>query len=135
MGLNRAGNFGSSIDINMNKLQTKKHLIAKSNIGSYKLFKSSLLYNSGQLGQNYFLEGKVSLIRSNGYIERSNSNLKSLFLSATKLMGHSSYKVNILHGEETTGQAWNGVPEAYNYIDSLRRFNFAGSEKSVLTMI
>ena len=125
-----AGNFGSSIDINMNKLRTKKHLLAKSNIGSYKLLRSSLLYNSGQLSNNCFLEGRLSLIRSNGYIERSNSNLKSLFLSATKLMGHSSYKVNILHGEETTGQAWNGVPEAYNYIDSLRRFNFAGSEKT-----
>ena len=122
------GGFGTAVDFNLNKLSLKPFALLSTIFGSYGLLKSSVILNSGLLENKFNVEGRLSYIQSNGFIERSHSKLKSLFISASKVKANSSLKLNLIYGNEITGQAWNGVPESYLHIDSLYRFNFAGTE-------
>jgi iron complex outermembrane receptor protein len=128
---NRAGtpSFGGAIDINTNKLSFEPFLRLKTQIGSYHSSKYSLQANSGLLDNKYNFEFGLSRQKSNGYIDRSGSDLKSFRFSGAVIRKNYSMRLNYLHGSEVTGQAWNGLPVQYENADSLRTYNTAGTEK------
>lgn len=128
---NRAGtpSFGGAIDINTNKLIFQPFLLLKIQSGSYHSLKYNMNANSGLLDNKYNFEIGLSRQKSNGYIDRSDSDLKSFRISGAVIKNNYSIRLNYLHGSERTGQAWNGLPIQYAGIDSLRRFNTAGTEK------
>ncbi|MGH2649212.1 MAG: TonB-dependent receptor, partial [Ginsengibacter sp.] len=75
----------------------------------------------------FTLDGRVSQIKSDGYIDRAKSRLESFFVTLAYINKNSSLRFNILSGKEKTYQAWYGVPESY--LDSNRTYNPAGTEK------
>ncbi len=128
---NRAGtpSFGGAIDVNTNKLHFDPFFSIKTQVGSFNTYKLSLTGNSGLLDNKYQLEFGLSRQKSSGYIDRSDSELKSFRISGTVVKKNYSIKLNYMHGNERTGQAWFGLPIQYEAIDSLRTFNLAGTEK------
>jgi iron complex outermembrane receptor protein len=128
---NRAGtpSFGGAIDINTNKLIFDPFLQIKTQFGSYNSSKYSIQANSGLIENKYNFEFGFSRQKSDGYIDRSESDLKSFRFSGAIIKKNYSVRLNYIHGSESTGQAWNGLPVQYDGIDSLRRYNSAGTEK------
>ena len=74
------------------------------------------------------IDGRVSSIRSNGYIDRATSNLTSFYLSTAFVNENNSLRLNVFSGKEKTYQAWYGVAE--NLLVTNRTNNPAGTEKT-----
>jgi iron complex outermembrane receptor protein len=124
---NGAGSFGGSINISTNEMNLKKSLELDNTAGSYHSFKNSLRYNSGLLGKHFTIDGRVSNIRSDGYVDRASTRLQSFYGSLAWLDSKSSLRLNVFTGQEKTYQAWNGVDEAT--LATNRRYNSAGTEQ------
>jgi iron complex outermembrane recepter protein len=124
---NGAGSFGGSINISTNETITQKSLEFNNTVGSYNSFKNTLILNSGLLGKHFTIDGRLSSIRSDGYIDRASSRLGSFYTSAAYVDNKNSLRLNIFSGHETTYQAWNGVDD--HTLATNRRFNSAGTEK------
>ena len=123
---NGVGSFGGSVNLSTNELNTKKSLELNSTVGSFHSFKNTLKLSSGLLGKHFTLDGRMSQLRSDGYIERASTRLQSLYGSAAYLTPNSSLRLNVFTGKEKTYQAWNGIDEATLKIN--RRYNSAGTE-------
>ena len=70
------------------------------------------------------MEGRFSKITSDGYIDRSTSDLESFYLSAGYYGKKNSIRAIILSGKEKTYQAWYGVPQ--DSLNTNRTYNPAG---------
>ena len=125
---NGAGAFGGSINVSTNEVKTKKSLELNSTAGSYHSFKNTLILNSGIFGKHFTIDGRLSNIRSDGYIDRASSRLQSFYTSAAYVTATNSLRLNIFSGQEKTYQAWNGIDETT--LRTNRKFNSAGTEKS-----
>ena len=125
---NGASAFGASINLATNDYRPAQYLSLQNSIGSFNTQKNNLQFGSGLLNNRLTIDGRISNIISNGFIDRAKSDLKSFYLSTTYWGDKSSLRLNIFSGKEKTYQAWLGVPE-----DSLatnRTYNPAGTEKS-----
>ena len=108
---NGAGAFGASLNI-YNIEQNKQAAASISNAyGSFNTWKHTLQAGTGLLHGGFQFDVRLSKINSSGYIQRSNSDLKSLqFLAGwTSKDEMTNIKFNLLSGKEKTGQAWNGI--------------------------
>ncbi len=108
---NGAGAFGASLNI-YNIEQGKQASASMSNAyGSFNTWKHTLQAGTGLLQGGFQFNVRLSKINSSGYIQRSNSDLKSLqFLAGwTSKNEMTNIKFNLLSGKEKTGQAWNGI--------------------------
>lgn len=123
---NGGGAFGGSVSVNnmVNEEQAGGSLNASA--GSFNTFKTTLQAHTGRLQNNWAFDVRLSQIRSDGYIERSQSNLRSLqFLSSWNINSRSRLTLNYMLGHEKTGQSWNGVTE--EEMQANRRYNPLGS--------
>jgi iron complex outermembrane recepter protein len=125
---NGAGAFGASINLSTNDINKQFYAELNNSIGSYHTFKNTLQFGSGILGKHFTIDGRLSRISSNGYIDRAKSNLKSFYFSTAYVSDKNSLRLNIFSGKEKTYQAWNGVPEYL--LDTLRTYNPSGTEKT-----
>lgn len=143
---NGAGAFGATINLNSGQLNSNPYGEIVGGAGSFGTWKSAVQFGSGLLrtgnptggdsGQShtdntgFTLDGRLSRIISDGYIDRAGVNLKSYYLSAAHFGKKSSLRANVFSGHEITYQAWNGVPAQWVDDPELRRFNVSGTEKS-----
>lgn len=121
---NGAGSFGATINLLTNEFNEKSYVELNNSFGSFNTWKNTLKFGSGLLGKHFTIDGRVSSIRSDGYIDRATSNLKSLALSAAYYNKNSSLRFNFFMGKEKTYQAWYGIDSATLATD--RRYNPAG---------
>jgi iron complex outermembrane receptor protein len=80
--------------------------------GSYETKRLMLESSSGRLANGWNLYGRYSRIETFGYREQSWSKLWSYALSARRLAGNHSLRVNLYGGPEETHLAYLGVPKA-----------------------
>jgi iron complex outermembrane recepter protein len=125
---NGAGAFGASINLSTNDINKQFYAESNNSIGYYNTFKNTLQFGSGILGNHFTIDGRLSRISSNGYIDRAKSNLKSFYFSTAYVSDKNSLRLNIFSGKEKTYQAWNGVAEYL--LDTLRTYNPSGTEKT-----
>ncbi len=125
---NGAGAFGASVNLMTNEYNPSAYLSLQNTAGSFNSFKNNLVFGSGLLNNKFTIDGRVSSIRSDGFIDRANSDLKSFFLSSTYWGDKSSLRLNVFSGKEKTYQAWYGVPQ--ELLATNRTFNPAGTEKA-----
>ena len=125
---NGAGAFGATMNLATNDYQPKSYLGIQTSAGSFNSLKNSLLLGTGLLQNRFTIDGRISQISSDGYIDRAKSNLKSFYVSSTYWGDHSSLRLNVFSGWEKTYQAWYGVPE--ESLASNRTYNPAGMEKA-----
>lgn len=108
---NGAAAFGASINIQTNQFNADPYAQINSSAGSYNTFKNTLKFGTGLIKGRWAVDGRVSLISSDGYIDRASTNLRSFFLSGAYAGEKSIYRINISSGKEKTYQAWDGVPK------------------------
>lgn len=118
---NGAGAFGASVNLQTDGLNKDSYVTTNNTIGSFSTIKNNILFGTGLLNEKFALDGRISKISSDGYIDRATSKLKSLYLQGTYFGKSHAIKALIFTGHERTYQAWNGVP--LNYLDSNRTFN------------
>lgn len=126
---NGAGAFGATININTTKLRPEPYANINASVGSFNTQRGNIEFGSGLLNGKFTLDGRLSRITSDGYIDRARSDLSSYYLSAAYLGERSSLRLVAFSGQERTYQAWYGVPKAFLADDELRTFNPAGTEK------
>lgn len=123
--VNGSGAFGASINFGTQALEEKAHAGLISTAGSFNTFRNTIFAGTGLMNDKLVVDFRASLIKSDGYIERASSDLRSYFASASYYHGKSVVKFINFYGKEKTYQAWYYVPE-----DSIkngnRRYNMAG---------
>lgn len=124
---NGASAFGATLNIATNDYQPSKYLSLQNVVGSFNTIKNSLQFGTGLLNNRFTIDGRLSNITSDGFIDRAKSDLKSFYLSSTYWGDKSSLRLNIFSGKEKTYQAWYGVPE--ELLATNRTYNPAGTEK------
>lgn len=125
---NGAGSFGGSINLFTNELNKKFYASTSNSYGSFNTWKNNIQFGSGIIGNHFTIDGRLSRISSDGYIDRAKSDLKSFYLSTAFVNEKNSVRFNIFSGKEKTYQAWNGVAE---YLLATNRTNNpSGTEKA-----
>ena len=120
---NGAGAFGASINIQTTTRRDSAYAEINSSAGSYRTIKNTLNVGSGLLGGHFTLDGRLSRMSSDGYIDRAFSHFKSFFLSGAYYGKNSVLRANVFSGYEQTYQAWDGVPQ-----DSIKAGNYRYNE-------
>ncbi|HMN32204.1 MAG TPA: TonB-dependent receptor [Chitinophagaceae bacterium] len=123
---NGVGNFGAGIGINNLDVDYQNPSVSYSfDMGSFHTFKNTLKVSTGLIDNKLVATIRLSKISSDGYIERSSSDLKALQTTIKYLISPSSQLIfNMMKGSERTGQAWNGVP--HDSLATHRTFNELG---------
>lgn len=122
---NGAGAFGGTISIST--LEQMKEAGAEANLsaGSFNTQKYTVQAGTGLLKNGLQFDLRLSKISSDGYIQRSASDLKSLqFIAGWKIDQKTRLKFMVLTGKEKTGQAWDGVPQ--DSLNTNRTYNELG---------
>jgi len=109
---NGAAAFGGTVALNTNKSRTDAYGKVSSAFGSYNTDKLSVEAGTGSLAEHFVVEGRYSVINSDGYVDRATSDLDSWSVSAAAIGDKSSLRLNVFSGDERTYQSWFGVPEA-----------------------
>jgi len=124
---NGAGSFGGTINIGTNELNKDFYAATNNSFGSFHTFKNNIQFGTGLLGKHFTIDGRVSQISSDGYIDRASSKLQSFYLSTAYVNEKNSLRFNVFSGKEKTYQAWNGVAEYL--LDTNRTYNPSGTER------
>ncbi|MDT0641209.1 TonB-dependent receptor [Zunongwangia sp. F363] len=119
-----AGAFGASLNILTDRYQEEASAQLANSIGSYNTFKHTLEFSTGLMDDHWEFAGRASKIRSDGYIDRAESELKSYFLQGTYVDDNTLVKAISFGGSETTYHAWYGIDA--ETLRENRRFNPAG---------
>ncbi len=109
---NGAGAFGASVHLDTKGYDKEAFAELSNTFGSFNTRKHTLNLNSGLLKNNLVFSGRLSLINSDGYVDRATSNLKSAYLSAGYFVDDFSVQAIALLGSERTYQSWFGTPQA-----------------------
>jgi iron complex outermembrane receptor protein len=109
---NGAGAFGATVNIQTNERREQAYAELNNSYGSFNTWKHTVMVGSGLIKDKFTLDARLSKVTSDGFIDRSFSDLKSVFLSGAYYGKKSTIRANIFTGAEQTYQAWHGVPEA-----------------------
>lgn len=121
---NGEASFGGSINIKTGEFNPDPYGELAIAGGSFNSFKGTLKFGTGLIKNKWLFDGRVSLIRSDGYVDRASSDLKSFYVSGSYYGKKDILKLIVMSGKEKTYQAWYGTPK-----DSLatnRTYNPAG---------
>ncbi len=109
---NGAGAFGGSVNIQTTSNETTPYAELNNTFGSFQTWKNTVKVGTGLIDNKWSFDGRLSRIKSDGFIDRAASNLKSYFLSGAYHGKKDLLRINVFSGAEKTYQAWNGIPEA-----------------------
>lgn len=122
---NGAGAFGATMSIsNMDQFEKAGAELINS-YGSFNTLRHTLKAGTGKLKNGFQFDVRLSKITSDGYIDRSASDLKSMqFIAGWQASKKTKLRFMLMTGKEKTGQAWNGVPQ--DSLETNRRYNELG---------
>ena len=122
---NGAGAFGATVNMLTENINAKPYVNFSTSVGSYGSHKETLRFSTGLINHHFGLQGRLSNIGSDGYIDRATSRLNSYFLQAGYFNDNISVKFITFNGTEKTYMAWNYTSK---YEQSLygRRYNSCG---------
>jgi len=106
---NGSGAFGASINILTDSFSESSFTEISSSIGSYNTQKNTVKFSTGLINDHFELNGRLSKIKSDGYVDRAFSDLKSYFLQGTYYKGSTLIKTLAFGGHERTYQSWYGL--------------------------
>jgi iron complex outermembrane receptor protein len=108
---NGAGAFGASLNIQTTTRRDSTYAELNNTYGSFNTWKNTVSVGSGLINNKFSFDGRLSRIKSDGYIDRASSNLKSFFVTGAYYSKKDILRANVFSGTEKTYQAWNGVTE------------------------
>jgi iron complex outermembrane recepter protein len=122
---NGAGAFGASLNILTDRYSYEPSAEIANSFGSYNTRKHTVKFSTGIFDDHWEFSGRASVIKSDGYIDRASSDLKSYFFQGSYVGETSLIKALTFGGSEVTYQAWDGI-DADQLLEN-RRFNPAGA--------
>ncbi|TVZ52821.1 TonB-dependent receptor [Dokdonia sp. Hel_I_53] len=130
---NGSGAFGASLNILTDAISQDAYGETSHSFGSFNTRRHNVKFSTGLLNDHIEVSGRISQIKSDGYIDRASSDLKSYFLQAAYKDDNTLIKAINFAGSEVTYQSWYGFEEtslnfigANTNIDANRTFNIAG---------
>ncbi|MEQ8623490.1 MAG: TonB-dependent receptor [Vicingaceae bacterium] len=109
---NGAAAFGASLNLETTGLNEKAYGEINNSFGSFNTRKHTVKVGSGLIDEHFVFEGRLSTIKSDGYIDRASSDLKSYYLSGGYYGEKTIIKAITFGGAERTYQSWYGTPES-----------------------
>lgn len=119
---NGASAFGATVNLNTFATHAQPYGGYSGAIGSFNTQKHTVEFGSGLINNKFSVDGRLSRITSDGFIDRASSDLQSYYLSAGYLEGKTHLRFITFGGAERTYQAWYGVPQS-RIDDGERTFN------------
>ncbi|MBP0904775.1 TonB-dependent receptor [Mariniflexile gromovii] len=123
---NGSGAFGASINILTDAVNNDASASISTSFGSFNTLRNNVKFSTGLLNDKVEISGRLSKIKSDGFIDRASSDLKSYFLQAAYKDSNRLIKAITFGGKEVTYQAWYGV-DIFT-IDTDRTVNIAGTQ-------
>lgn len=141
---NGSGAFGGTINLQTTTLKEKAYSELATSYGSFNTQKYTAKFGTGLINNHWAFDARTSYIKSDGYIDRATSDLKSYYLSGGYYGKKSSIKLVYFAGKEITYQSWWGTPEsritgnktdmethaANNGLDSVQTYNLLNSGRT-----
>jgi iron complex outermembrane receptor protein len=124
---NGAAAFGGSINMQTSEMRPEAFGEISAGAGSFNTRRFSVQLGSGQLDNGWQVQGRLSKIDSDGYVDRAFSDLQSFYLSASHQGERGLLRADVFSGREQTYQSWYGISEQRLAED--RTYNPAGTEK------
>ena len=121
---NGSGAFGASLNMLTDNYATKANGEISNSFGSFNSRKHTVKFSTGLLNDHFELAGRLSSMKSDGYVDRASSDLKSYFLQATYVGKTTLIKALVFGGDQKTYQSWNGIDA--ETLQENRRYNSAG---------
>ncbi len=105
--------FGASMSIHNLDQMDSAGAEWTSSFGSFQTWRQTLKAGTGKLKNGFQFDLRLSRLASQGYIDRSSSDLRALqAIAGWEASKNTRLKFMAMTGKEKTGQAWNGVPES-----------------------
>ena len=104
--------FGASVNMKTDLVSKEAYGEVSSSFGSFNTNKNTLKLGTGLLNKHWAIDGRLSSITSDGYIDRASSDLSSYYLSGGYYGKKTVVKAITFAGKEKTYQSWYGTPEA-----------------------
>tara|TARA_R110002012_G_scaffold6531_1_gene30516 strand:+ start:9956 stop:12109 length:2154 start_codon:yes stop_codon:yes gene_type:complete len=121
---NGPGAFGASLNILTDAISNEAYGEISNSFGSFGTRRHNVKFSTGLLNDHIEISGRLSQIKSDGYIDRASSDLKSYFLQAAYKDDNTLIKLINFAGSEVTYQSWFGI-DAETLAED-RTFNPAG---------
>ncbi len=103
------GAFGASLNMTSAPSASKFSGRASLSYGSFNTAKQEIALSSGLLGGHWAIDGRLSHLSSDGYVERASSNLSSYMLQAGYYNGRTSVKLLSFGGVAKVYLAYTGL--------------------------
>ena len=126
---NGAAAFGASVNFRTETPSNEPYAEISSSVGSFNTFRGTLKVGTGLIKERFKFDLRLSGLTTDGYIDRSGSDHRSLFLTGIYNSKIGTFKANAILGEEVTGISWWGAPR--DVIDTARTYNPAGEYTDV----
>lgn len=121
---NGAGAFGASLNMQTKGYEEEAHAEISNSFGSFGTRKHTLSFGSG-LHNNFEINGRISNIASDGFIDRAFSKMFGYYFNANYVKNNTLIKAMFFGGKEKTYQAWYGI-EDLDKLENDRTYNYAG---------
>ncbi|MDD4848261.1 MAG: TonB-dependent receptor [Bacteroidales bacterium] len=121
---NGAASFGGSLNMQSNVLPSALYGELSLNAGMFNTFRESVAFGT-PLGKGFSVDARFTKTNSDGYIERSASDLYSYQTALGWANNKTIVKLLAFGGGEKTQMAWDGISEEQLKIN--RRYNPAGA--------
>lgn len=106
---NGAGAFGASLNILTDAADDKAYAQLSASGGSFNTRRANVKFGTGLISDHFSFSGRLSTIKSDGYVDRASSDLKSYFLQGEYRDENTLLKAIVFGGHEITYQSWNGI--------------------------
>ncbi|RXG33228.1 TonB-dependent receptor [Leeuwenhoekiella marinoflava] len=121
---NGAGAFGASLNILTDAADDKAYAQVSASGGSFNTRRANVKFATGLISDHFSFSGRLSTIKSNGYVDRASSDLKSYFLQGEYRNENTLLKAIVFGGHEITYQSWNGIDK--QTLETNRTYNPIG---------
>ena len=121
---NGAGAFGASLNVETTSYRQEAYAEIANSAGSFGTRKHTLAFGTG-LQNNFEINGRLSQIASDGFIDRASTNMFGYFLNANYVKENTLIKFLAFGGKEKTYQAWYGL-EDEDKLKNNRTYNISG---------
>ncbi|MEH6658869.1 TonB-dependent receptor [Leeuwenhoekiella marinoflava] len=121
---NGAGAFGASLNILTDAADDKAYAQVSASGGSFNTRRANVKFATGLISDHFSFSGRLSTIKSDGYVDRASSDLKSYFLQGEYRNENTLLKAIVFGGHEITYQSWNGIDK--QTLETNRTYNPIG---------
>ena len=97
---NGSGAFGASINILTDAISEHANGEISNSYGSYDTRKHTVKFSTGTLNDHFEIAGRLSQIKSDGYVDRATSDLKSYFLQGAYFDDNTLIKAVIFGAQQ-----------------------------------